>query len=214
MMRSGVSHLLYVLSVLVTFGGLLVTAQLKPIAVAHGLDRAIVGAGLDALSAALMVNLLAAGLARPFWGWLSDRLGREQTMLLSFAFGGLAILGLRRCLDSPAGFVACSALVVFAWGAAFVVFSATIGDRFGSAYAATNCGIHYTSKGFAAILAGWGAARILETSGSWLPVLGLAALCNLVAALLVALWAYARKRAAEAPATTPLPGQLRRALTP
>jgi OFA family oxalate/formate antiporter-like MFS transporter len=212
--RSPRFHLLYVLSVLVSFGGLLVTAQLTPIAIAYGLDRAAVGAGLDALSAALMVNLIVAALARPFWGWLSDRIGREETMMLSFALGGFAIMALRHWMESPIAFLVFSSLVMFAWGAAFVLFTATIGDRFGSAYAASNCGMHYTSKGCAAILAGWGAARILESAGSWLPVLGIAALCNLVAALLAGVCAYTRTRAAQLQAHRTPQERLRRVLTP
>jgi len=132
-----------------------------------------------------MTNLAVAAVARPFWGWLSDRIGRYRTMSLAFALGGLAIFGLRELARIPLGFVVFSSLTAFTWGASFVLFSAAIGDAFGTDYAATNNGIHYTSKGVAAIFAGWGAARLVEATGSWTPVFWLGVASNLVAAFIV-----------------------------
>ena len=185
MIGSGIFYLLYVVAVLVTFGGLMVSAQLKPIAVAHGIDKVSMLPGVDALSIALMANLIVAALARPFWGWLSDRIGRYYTMAMAFTLGGLAILGLLESMRVPLGFVLFSCLTAFTWGASFVLFSAAIGDAFGTEYAATNNGIHYTSKGVAAIFAGWGAAKLVEATGTWVLVLWLGVVCNLVAAVLV-----------------------------
>ena len=185
MVRSGTFYLLYVVAVLVTFGGLMVSAQLKPIAVAYGIDKVPLLPSVDALGLALMANLAVAAVARPFWGWLSDRMGRYRTMALAFALGGVAIFGCLELARIPLGFVVFSCLTAFTWGASFVLFSAAIGDAFGTDYAATNNGIHYTSKGVAAIFAGWGAARLVEATGSWAPVFWLGVACNLVAALIV-----------------------------
>jgi MFS transporter, OFA family, oxalate/formate antiporter len=185
MIRSGTFHLLYFVAILVTFGGLMISAQLKPIAVAHGIEMVSILPGVDVLSFTLMANLIVAALARPFWGWLSDRIGRYSTMAIAFTLGGVAILGLLEFVRAPWGFAFFSCLTAFTWGASFVLFSAAIGDTFGSAYAATNNGIHYTSKGVAAIFAGWGAARLVEATGSWAPVFWLGVVCNLVAAAVV-----------------------------
>jgi OFA family oxalate/formate antiporter-like MFS transporter len=185
MIGSGVFYLLYLIAVLVTFGGLMVSAQLKPIAVAYGIDKVSILPGVDALSFALMANLVVAALARPFWGWLSDRIGRYSTMAVAFTLGGLAIFGLVESVRAPLGFALFSCLTAFTWGASFVLFSAAIGDAFGTEYAATNNGIHYTSKGVAAIFAGWGAAKLVEATGTWIPVLWLGVVCNCVAATLV-----------------------------
>jgi OFA family oxalate/formate antiporter-like MFS transporter len=184
MVRSRTFHLLYLVAVLVTFGGLMVTAQLKPIAAAYGINRSPILPGVDALAGALMATLSVGALARPFWGLLSDRIGRYRTMSIAYAVGAAAIVGLILSLRSPWGFVLFSALTVFAWGASFVLFSAAIGDAFGVRYAATNSGIHYTSKGVSAIFAAWGAARLVELTGSWLPALWVAAACNGVAAVI------------------------------
>lgn len=185
MIRSGTFYLLYLVAVLVTFGGLMVSAQLKPIAVAHGIDQVAILPTVDALALALITNLAVAAVARPFWGWLSDRIGRYRTMALAFALGGMAIFGLLELARVPLGFVVFSCLTAFTWGASFVLFSAAIGDAFGTDYAATNNGIHYTSKGVAAIFAGWGAARLVEATGSWAPVFWLGVGCNLLAAFIV-----------------------------
>jgi MFS transporter, OFA family, oxalate/formate antiporter len=185
MIRSRIFHLLYLVAVLVTFGGLVVNAQLKPIAVAHGIHRVFFLPGVDLLSFTLMANLIVAAISRPLWGWVSDRIGRYGTMSIACTLGGLAILALLLSVRAPLGFALFSCLTTFTWGASFVLFSAAIGDAFGTQYAATNNGIHYTSKGVAAIFAGWGAAKLVEVTGSWAPVLWLGVICNLAAAVLV-----------------------------
>jgi OFA family oxalate/formate antiporter-like MFS transporter len=184
MVRTGAFGLMYLMSTLVTFGGLVVTSQLKPIAAAYGLDKTAVILGVNALALALMLNLILSGLTRPVWGWVSDYIGRYRMMAIAFGLGAASILALLTLLDDPRWFVICSGLTVFAWGATFVLFSAAVGDVFGSRFATTNNGILYTSKGLAAIFAGWGAARLLEAMGSWVPVLWVAAAGNLLAALL------------------------------
>jgi OFA family oxalate/formate antiporter-like MFS transporter len=184
MLKTGAFYLMYLSSVLITFGGLVVTAQLGPIAASYGLEKDAVFLGVNALALALILNLISTGPTRPFWGWLSDRIGRYNTMTLAFALGALALLILVEMVQRPLWFMLLSALTVFTWGAAFVLFSAAVGDVFGTEYAATNNGIVYTSKGVASIFAGWGAARLVELTGSWLPVLWTAFACNLLAAAL------------------------------
>ncbi|HWT78726.1 MAG TPA: oxalate/formate MFS antiporter, partial [Candidatus Methylomirabilis sp.] len=184
MLKTGTFYLMYLSSVLITFGGLVVTAQLKPIASAYGLDKGEMILGVNALALALMVNLISTGATRPFWGWLSDHIGRYNTMALAFGLGSLSVLGLIGLIHSPMWFIVLSAVTVFSWGATFVLFAAATGDVFGVQYAATNNGIVYTSKGMASIFSGWGAARLVEMTGSWLPVLWTAFACNLLAAIL------------------------------
>ena len=166
----------------------MVTAQLKPIAATYGLDKTVVTLGISALALALMLDRILNGLTRPFWGWVSDHIGRCNAMALAFGLEALAILALLRLVDHPIWFVVLSGATFFAWGEIFSLFPATIGDVFGPAYATTNYGIQYTSKGVAAIFAGWGAAKVLETTGSWMPVFWIAVACDLAAALLALVW--------------------------
>jgi len=63
--------------VLMSTGGLLVTAQAGPIAQSWGYTAAI-------LTLAASLSPLANGGSRIFWGWASDRIGRETAMVIAF----------------------------------------------------------------------------------------------------------------------------------
>src|SRR5215470_18047871 len=184
MVRTGTFWLMYLIMTLVAFGGLMVTAQLKQIAVTYGLDKTIVLWGITALGVALMLDRILNGLTRPFWGWVSDHVGRYNTMALAFALEALAILALLQFVSHPILFVILTGFTFFAWGEIYSLFPAAIGDVFGSKYATTNYGIQYTAKGAASIFAGWGAAKLVELSGSWIPVLWVAVGCDVLAAAL------------------------------
>jgi MFS transporter len=164
------------------FGGLMVTAQLKPIAHTYGLDKSVFFLGMSALAMALMLDRILNGLTRPCWGWVSDHIGRYNTMAMAFALEAVAILGLLQLVHHPVWFVVLSGFTFFAWGEIFSLFPAAIGDVFGPDYATTNYGIQYTAKGTASIFAGWGAAKLLEATGSWIPVLWVAVACHIAAA--------------------------------
>ncbi len=187
MLHSGIFYLMYFMMALVAFGGLMVTAQLKPIATTYGLDKTVVLFSITALSLALMLDRILNGLTRPFWGWVSDHIGRYNTMAIAFGLEGFAIIALLNLVHKPLWFVILTGFTFFAWGEIFSLFPAAIGDIFGAKYATTNYGIQYTSKGTASIFAGWGAAVILEMTGSWIPVFWIAVGCDLTAALLAIL---------------------------
>jgi len=184
MVKSGVFYLMYFMMALVAFGGLMVTAQLKPIAASFGFDKGVFMLGLSALSMALMLDRILNGLTRPFWGWISDHIGRYNTMAMAFALEGMAIIALTQLVHRPLWFVLFTGFTFFAWGEIFSLFPAAIGDIFGPKYATTNYGIQYTSKGLASIFAGWGAAVLMQSYGSWIPVLWCAVVCDLTAATL------------------------------
>ena len=188
MVRTGTFWLMYGMMTLVAFGGLMVTAQLKPIAGAYGLDKTVVVLGVTALGLALVLDRILNGLARPFWGWVSDRVGRANAMAVAFLLEALAKVALLQLVSQPMWFVILSAFTFFAWGEIFSLFPATIGDVFGPDHATTNYGIQYTAKGAASIFAGWGAARLLEATGSWIPVFWAGVGCDLVAAALAWFW--------------------------
>lgn len=188
MIRTPAFWLMYLMMAMVAFGGLMVTAQLKPIAATYGMDKTVVWFGVTALGLALVLDRILNGLTRPFWGWVSDQIGRYNTMGIAFTLEALGIFALLQLISDPLWFVVLSGLVFFAWGEIYSLFPAAIGDVFGPDYATTNYGIQYTAKGTASIFAGWGAAMLLETTGSWMPVFWVAVGCDLLAATLAFFW--------------------------
>ena len=188
MVKTGQFWVLYAMMTMVAFGGLMVVAQLKPIAAIYGMDRTVVWFGVTALGLALVLDRLLNGVTRPFWGWVSDHIGRYNTMAIAFTLEAIAIVTLIQLIDRPLWFVIFSGFVFFAWGEIYSLFPAAIGDLFGPKYATTNYGLQYTSKGTASIFAGWGAAKLVEAMGSWLPVFWVAVGCDLLAAALALFW--------------------------
>ena len=146
---------MYLMFVMMAAGGLMATAQLAPIARDFRIADvpvSLVGVTLPALTFALSIDRVLNGVTRPFFGWVSDKLGRENTMGLAFLIEGLGIIALAQYGQSPVAFVILSGLVFFAWGEIYSLFPATCADTFGSRYAAANAGLLYTAKGTASLL--------------------------------------------------------------
>jgi OFA family oxalate/formate antiporter-like MFS transporter len=186
MLRAPLFWLLYALFVLVAAGGLMATAQLAPIAKDFRVAEvpvSIAGLALPALTFALSIDRVLNGLTRPFFGWVSDHIGRELTMLIAFGLEALGILALYAYGRDPAMFVLLSGVVFFAWGEIYSLFPATCTDAFGARYATTNAGLLYTAKGTASLLVPL-ANVLVAATGSWHAVFLLAALMNTAAALL------------------------------
>ena len=188
MLKSGSFYLLYLMMTLVTSSGLMLTAQLKPIGVTYGYDKYALFGGYTVLTLALSINQVLNGSARPFFGWVSDRIGRYDTMAIVFVMEAVTITILTSVVGRPFWFIVISGLMFFAWGDIYSLFPAAIADIFGARYATTNYGIQYTSKGLGSILAGPGAALLMAATGSWVPVFWVAVICNMTAAALALLW--------------------------
>ena len=188
MLRSGSFYLLYLMMTLVTASGLMLAAQLKPIAVTYGYDKYALFGGFTVLTLTLSVNQILNGSARPFFGWVSDRIGRYDTMAIVFVLEAITIMALTLLVSRPFWFIAISALMFFAWGDIYSLFPAAIADIFGNKHATTNYGIQYTAKGVGSILAGPGAALLMAASHSWIPVFWGAVVCNVIAAGLAVFW--------------------------
>ena len=185
MLKSPVFWVLYLMFVMVAASGLMATAQIAPIAKDFGLadqkvDMLFVTA--TTLSAALVIDNILNGLARPCFGWLSDIIGREITMGIVFTLGALPIgasahSDTRRILHPPGG------LIFFTWGEIFSLFPAIATDTYGVKYATANAGLLYTAKGTAVWVVPL-ANVIRDYSGSWHWVFVIAAIMNLTVAAL------------------------------
>ena len=188
-LRQPAFWLMYAMFVLVGSGGLMATAQLAVIASDYGVDRApvsILGLSLPALTFALSLDRVLNGVTRPFFGWVSDLIGREVTMFVAFMLEGFGIFALLTFAHSPVAFVLISGMVFFAWGEIYSLFPALCTDLFGRRHAAANYGMLYTAKGTAALVVPL-ASILRDFAGSWVAVFYLAALFNVTAALLALL---------------------------
>jgi MFS transporter, OFA family, oxalate/formate antiporter len=188
-LKSSPFWLMYAMFVMVGTGGLMVTAQLAPFARDFAIDDVPVsmfGLTMPALGFALSIGLVLNGVSRPFFGWVSDHIGRENTMFIAFLLEGVAIFALLLFAHSPTMFVLLSGLVYFAWGQIFALFPATCTDIYGRRFATTNYSMLYTAKGTAALLVPFG--NVLTTAtGSWTAVFVVASALNIVAAILAVL---------------------------
>ncbi|HEV8148852.1 MAG TPA: oxalate/formate MFS antiporter [Gemmatimonadales bacterium] len=189
MLRTPAFWLLYVMFVLMAAGGLIATAQLTPIAKDFGIADtpvSLFGLTLLALPFALSLNRVLNGVSRPFFGWVSDHWGRENTMFVAFALEGVSILLLSRFGADPLAFVLLTALVFFAYGEIYSLFPATCGDAYGRKFASANAGLLYTAKGTASLLVPV-SSLIAASLGGWRAVFVTAASMNLIAAALALL---------------------------
>ncbi|WP_175941656.1 oxalate/formate MFS antiporter [Caballeronia sp. BCC1704] len=185
-LASPIFWVMYAMFVMMAAGGLMATAQLGPIAKDFGLQDSpvsILGLTLPALTFALTIDRVLNGLTRPFFGWVSDRIGRENTMFLAFAIEAVGIVALSNFGHNPTAFVVLTGIVFFAWGEIYSLFPATCGDTFGPKFAATNAGLLYTAKGTAALLVPFSSV-LTKSTGSWHAVFMLAAGMAALAALL------------------------------
>jgi OFA family oxalate/formate antiporter-like MFS transporter len=185
-LRSSSFWLMYAMFVMVGAGGLMLQAQLGPIAADLAIDKVTVSIlGLTMLTPvfAVSVGQVTNGLSRPVFGWVSDWFGREHTMLVAFLLETFAFLAVIFLADTPVWFVLLAGLVFFAWGEIFSLFPAICTDAFGNKFASVNYGMLYTAKGVASLLVPL--ANVLkDTTGSWTAVFAVAAMLNFIAAIL------------------------------
>jgi OFA family oxalate/formate antiporter-like MFS transporter len=176
-MISPVFWLLYIMFVMVSASGLMATAQIAPIAGDFKVGDQIVFWGATTLTAALIIDNLANGAARPLFGWISDNIGRENTMAIAFGLGGVAYWLLGTLGTAPWAFVLFAALIFLTWGEIFSLFPSTCTDTFGPKFATVNLSLLYTAKGTSAFLVPL-ANVIKGWTGSWHMVFAVTAIMN------------------------------------
>jgi MFS transporter, OFA family, oxalate/formate antiporter len=183
MLQSPVFWLLFVMMSMMSTSGLMVVSNVGPFANEYKVSQALV-LGMAALPLSLTLSRFTNGLTRPFFGWVSDHIGREMTMALAFSLECLAILVLFAFIDRPALFVVLTGLVFFGWGEIFSLFPSTLTDTFGPKFAATNYGFLYIAQGIGSILGGPAAAFLKQSTGSWTAVFIVVAILDALTAVL------------------------------
>lgn len=161
MLKTPHFYMLYLMMLMMGIGGLMVTAQVAPVASSLKI-------GAAALTLTVTLNSVANGLARLFWGWVSDHIGRERAMIVAFTLQSVALMSVLTVGRLSTGaFVACVFFVFFTWGEIYALFPPAAADFFGAANSSSNYSFLYSSKGVASIVAGGLAALLYEKSGSW-----------------------------------------------
>jgi OFA family oxalate/formate antiporter-like MFS transporter len=188
--------MLYMSFICVAAGGLMVIAQIAPMArdmKIADVPVTMLGLTMPALVFAMTIDRILNGVTRPFFGWVSDNIGRENTMFVAFALEGVGIWALSVFGHDPLSFVLLTGFVFFAWGEIFSLFPATIGDTYGSKYSATNATLLQTAQGLGAFLVPLSGV-VMHATGSWNMVFLIAAGMNVTAALLSLLLKPVRAR--------------------
>ncbi len=183
MLKTPVFWLLFLMMTMMSTSGLMVISQMASFAKDFGIAGATVF-GTAALPLALTLDRVTNGLTRPFFGWVSDRLGRENTMAIAFGGEAIAMILWFTTRDNPTLFVILSGVVFFGWGEIFSLFPSTLTDTFGEKHGTTNYGFLYMAQGVGSIFGGPLAALLHEATGSWMPVFVLVIGCDLLTALL------------------------------
>jgi MFS transporter, OFA family, oxalate/formate antiporter len=183
MLRAPVFWLMFVMMTLMSTSGLMVTSQMATFAGEFGITKAFVW-GFAALPLALTIDRFTNGLTRPFFGWVSDRIGRENTMCLAFGLEGVAMALWLVTRNDPLLFVLLSGVVFFGWGEIFSLFPSTLTDTFGTRNATRNYGCLYMAQGIGAIFGGPMASLLHEATGTWTTVFGVAITADLLTAVL------------------------------
>jgi MFS transporter, OFA family, oxalate/formate antiporter len=184
MLRNPIFWLLFVMMTMMSTSGLMVVSNVGPFAKEFKVADVMVLGMMAALPLSLTLSRVTNGLTRPFFGWISDHIGREATMALAFSLEAAAILVLFAFLDNPAMFVVLTGLVFFGWGEIFSLFPATLTDTFGPKFAATNYGFLYIAQGVGSIFGGPAAAYLKQATGSWTSVFIIVACLDLITAFL------------------------------
>ncbi len=211
MLATPVFWLLYIMFLLVSASGLMATAQIALIAKDFNIANEPVLFGATALTVALIVDNVANGGARPLFGWISDNIGRENTMALAFTLGGVSYWLLGSAGGSPWSFVVFAGFIFLTWGEIFSLFPSTCTDTFGPKYATANLCFLYTAKGASAFLVPL-ANIIKNATGSWHMVFVVTALMNF-AVVLLALFVLKPMRARQVAATSVAASGARRTAT-
>jgi OFA family oxalate/formate antiporter-like MFS transporter len=176
---SPVFWVMYVMFIIVAASGLMATAQIALIARDYNIANLAIVGGATALSVALIVDNVCNGLARPLFGWVSDHIGRENTMAIAFTLGAVSYWLLGSAGGHPWAFEVFAALIFLTWGEIYSLFPSTCTDSFGPKFATVNLSLLYTAKGVSAFLVPV-ANMVKSATGSWHTVFVITAIMNLL----------------------------------
>jgi MFS family permease len=183
MLRTPIFWVMFAMMTMMSTSGLMVISQMGAFTKDFGMASVLV-LGLPVLPLALSIDRVTNGATRPFFGWVSDRIGRENTMVIAFVLEGVAMTIWLLTRRHPQVFVLMSGVVFFGWGEIFSLFPSTLTDTYGPRDATTNYGFLYIAQGVGSVLGGPMAALLHQHTGSWTPVFELIVAMNFATASL------------------------------
>jgi len=183
MLRTPIFWLMFLMMTMMSTSGLMVISQMGAFTTDFGIAGMVVF-GLPVLPLALSLDRVTNGLTRPFFGWLSDRIGRENTMVMAFSLEGAAMTAWLLTRRSPVAFVMMSGIVFFGWGEIFSLFPSTLTDTYGTRHATANYGFLYIAQGVGSVLGGPVAALLHAAARSWNPVFEVIVAMNFATAII------------------------------
>lgn len=141
--------------------------------------------GAKPAAAAQVYGILAVfnGLGRFFWGWVSDRLGRNMTYTVMYIVQAI-IFFLMANTGGVTAVIIYFAIVLLCYGGGFGVMPSFNADYFGTKYMGQNYGMILTAWGVAGVVGPLIAAKVRDATGSYHGALIPVAIMLIVAAII------------------------------
>lgn len=141
--------------------------------------------GATPAAAAQVYGVLAVfnGIGRFFWGWVSDRLGRNMTYTVMYIVQAI-IFFLLANTGGVTAVIIYFAIVLLCYGGGFGVMPSFNADYFGTKYMGQNYGMILTAWGVAGIVGPFIAAKVRDATGSYHGALIPVAIMLIIAAII------------------------------
>lgn len=184
-------YVLWCLYAIGTVSGLMIIAHASPF------GQEIIKLTPQTAATTVSVLALANTSGRIFWGWVSDRLGRFNTVVVMFVLLGIAMSALS-AISGMTAFVAVLIVVGLCFGGFMGIFPSITADTFGPRYLGMNYGVMFTAFGVAAFVGPRLAATVKEArNGDYTYAFLIAAALSLLGIVLTMILIFTTKTAPE-----------------
>jgi OFA family oxalate/formate antiporter-like MFS transporter len=170
-----------------TVSGLMIIAHASPF------GQEIIKISPKTAAIAISILALANTGGRIFWGWVSDKVGRYNTVVMMFLLGGIAMLILSK-ISGLIAFVAVLMVIGLCFGGFMGIYPSITADTFGPKNLGMNYGVMFTAFGSAAFVGPRLAATVKEAQhGDYTYAFLIAAALSLVGVVLTLVFIVTNK---------------------
>ncbi|MFX1367149.1 MAG: OFA family MFS transporter [Promethearchaeota archaeon] len=191
MIRTSAFWLLWLMFVFAATAGLMTLGNVKSAAIE--VDP-IGGDVFAAVIVGVMSLLNAAG--RIVWGAVSDKIGRENTMLTMFLVLAIGMFSFAYIVTLAVDWIAVmliASLIGFCFGGNFALFPSATADAWGSKNVGKNYGVMFTAYGIAGITGAFVAGPIVDATGSYFMAFVVTGILAIIAVVLTIALKYMKK---------------------